>query len=251
MYSVSDTAKMLNVNEETVRRWIRDGKLKAKRGVGRGGNTLYLEDIIAFANQPPRAYLLSLEAWLTAVGIAYKKVEDSSTKKNNVDSAAVVAAGAGVAAAAGAGVTAADGAGVGAGIASAAALAGGPITIGVAGIAGLAYGAAKIMKRKNYQKYTIMLVPAEEINKSVAGNLNDPNVAEVSASEVLSDLPDDQEVLQLPHSNDDNVRQPITLSPSNSMSVLNEIACAKQLLDSGIITTEEFAEIKARLISRI
>ena len=28
-YSVADVASMLNVNEETVRRWIREGKLEA------------------------------------------------------------------------------------------------------------------------------------------------------------------------------------------------------------------------------
>ncbi|RQN12475.1 helix-turn-helix domain-containing protein [Clostridium butyricum] len=37
-YTVKDIAEMLSVNEETVRRWIRDGKLEAERGSGRQGS---------------------------------------------------------------------------------------------------------------------------------------------------------------------------------------------------------------------
>jgi len=37
-YTVKDIAEMLSVNEETVRRWIRDGKLDAERGNGRQGS---------------------------------------------------------------------------------------------------------------------------------------------------------------------------------------------------------------------
>lgn len=38
LYTVRDIAKMLSVNEETVRRWIREGKLDAERGNGRQGS---------------------------------------------------------------------------------------------------------------------------------------------------------------------------------------------------------------------
>lgn len=34
-YSVKEIAELLSVNEETVRRWIRDEKLDAERGSGR------------------------------------------------------------------------------------------------------------------------------------------------------------------------------------------------------------------------
>ena len=258
MYSVSDAAKMLNVNEETVRRWIRGGKLQAKRAVGRGGNTLYLEDIIAFANQPPRAYLLSLESWLTEHGIAYEKIEDSSaSKKSNGAAAATAAAGAGVtAAAAGAGV-AATGAGItsvaSAGFASAAAAAG-PIGLGVVGVAGIAYGAAKLMKRKNYQRYSIQLLSADEVEKCTAIGLPQGNIAEQSSPEVLpcadpSDLPKTESKEACP--SDSNVDPSDSTPASTPLNVLNEIACAKQLLDSGVITAEEFADIKARLIAKI
>ena len=37
-YTVKEIAEMLHINQETVRRWIRDGKLQAERGVGRQGS---------------------------------------------------------------------------------------------------------------------------------------------------------------------------------------------------------------------
>lgn len=246
MYSVSDAAKMLNVNEETVRRWIRDGKLQAKRAVGRGGNTLYLEDIITFANQPPRAYLLSLESWLNEHDIAYKKIEDSSvSKKGTGAGVTAAAAGAGVAAT-GAGITSV----ASAGFASAAAAAG-PIGLGVVGVAGIAYGAAKLMKRKNYQKYSIQLVPADEAEKCTAIGLPPGKLEEQSSPEISPCVgpqnPDSKEAC--PSDSDADLSD--SSPASTPLNVLNEIACAKQLLDSGVITAEEFADIKARLIARI
>lgn len=246
MYSVSDAAKMLNVNEETVRRWIRDGKLQAKRAVGRGGNTLYLEDIITFANQPPRAYLLSLESWLNEHDIAYKKIEDSSaSKKSTGAAAATAAAGAGVAAT-GAGITSV----ASAGFASAAAAAG-PIGLGVVGVAGIAYGAAKLIKRKNYQKYSIQLVPSDEAEKCTAIGLASGKSEEQSSPDISPCIgpqnPDSKEACSSDSDADLSDSTPV----STPLNVLNEIACAKQLLDSGVITVEEFADIKARLIARL
>ena len=75
VYSVSDTAEMLKVNEETVRRWIRDGKLKANRNLGRNGNIITLSDIIDFVNTPPGTYLNVLSKWLDKNNISYQKVE--------------------------------------------------------------------------------------------------------------------------------------------------------------------------------
>jgi excisionase family DNA binding protein len=37
-YTVKEIAELLSVNEETVRRWIREDKLKAERGSGRQGS---------------------------------------------------------------------------------------------------------------------------------------------------------------------------------------------------------------------
>ena len=85
VYSVSEVVDMFGVNhEETVRRWIRDGRLPAKRGLGRGGSTMLLEDIVDFANKPPRAYLKSLISWLDAHGIEYEKIADNTTEREQI-----------------------------------------------------------------------------------------------------------------------------------------------------------------------
>ena len=85
-YFVSDAAKMLGVNEETIRRWIRrkEGNvLKADHSRGRGArSTLLLEDIVSFANEPPRAYLKSLIFWLETNGIKYRKIDDPASQND-------------------------------------------------------------------------------------------------------------------------------------------------------------------------
>ena len=70
-YSVSDVSKMMKVNEETVRRWIRDKKLPAKTGVGRSGHSIYLKDVVSFANQASQTHLEALSYWLKENHIAY------------------------------------------------------------------------------------------------------------------------------------------------------------------------------------
>lgn len=253
MYSVSDAAKMLNVNEETVRRWIRDGKLQAKRAVGRGGNSLSLEDIVAFANQPPRAYLLSLEVWLAENHIAYEKIDDSvAAKDGNV--AAAAAAGAAAAGAAGFAATSVATTSVvgaslatGAGIASAAL---GPIGLGIGAVAGVAYGASKLMKRKNYQKYSIKLVEVEpDSDNSEDGTKAIASACVPELEAVHADLTEMTESTVDSSSENSDPRD--SMPTASPMNVLNEIACAKQLLDAGIITEEEFTDIKARLIAKI
>lgn len=47
-YFVEDVATILEVNSETVRRWIRSGKLKAKAESKRGGYRIRLEDLEEF-----------------------------------------------------------------------------------------------------------------------------------------------------------------------------------------------------------
>ena len=71
-YSVNEVSEMLNVSIETVRSWIREGKLNAKRGLGRGGNSIQLEDIVTFVNKPPRLYMNALRKWLDANKIEYQ-----------------------------------------------------------------------------------------------------------------------------------------------------------------------------------
>lgn len=76
-FSVADVAAMLGVREESVRRWIREGKLVAERRMGRTGSSVTLADIVAFANQPPRTYVKALSKWLGEHNIDY-------SLKNNI-----------------------------------------------------------------------------------------------------------------------------------------------------------------------
>ncbi len=47
-YSVQEVAGMLSVNEETVRRWIREGKIEAERGIGRQGSKITSAALMKF-----------------------------------------------------------------------------------------------------------------------------------------------------------------------------------------------------------
>ena len=99
-FSVSKTAEVLGIkNEENVRRWIREGRLVAKRRLGRKGNVVLLEDIVEFANKPPRTYLSALVSWLDNEGIQYKKISDPSSQKDLINAVQRSAATAGAMAA--------------------------------------------------------------------------------------------------------------------------------------------------------
>lgn len=50
-YSVKEIAKLLSVNEETVRRWIRDEKLEAERGSGRQGSKVTSKALAKFLDE--------------------------------------------------------------------------------------------------------------------------------------------------------------------------------------------------------
>ena len=54
MYNVKQVAKICEVNEETVRRWIRSKKLKSERTSKKGGNYILKEDLKAFMNSNPK-----------------------------------------------------------------------------------------------------------------------------------------------------------------------------------------------------
>ena len=87
---------MLSVSEETVRRWIRDGKLNAKRGLGRNGNEISLEDVVEFANRPPSLYLDALSAWLKSHDIAFSESLYTTCEEPPNQLAKVAGLGAGV-----------------------------------------------------------------------------------------------------------------------------------------------------------
>ena len=236
-YTVSTVSKMLGVNEETIRRWIRDGKLNAKRAVGRGGNSILLEDVIAFANKPPRAYLLSLEDWLSSNGISYRKKEDSLDSYDIYDEVKMVS---------GAAKTILTSSLISPTIAT-------PAALGVLG----AYGATKIFNKKNYRSYTIQLINSKEENKGeqnttsvdVAENRNasftNSNPPLIETPVVINDITA-VEPMQITDKTD-----PLPLFSANVTNILDDIARAKQMLDAEIITQEDFNIIKTKLISML
>lgn len=67
-YSVKDIAELLHVSEETVRRWIRYGELKAEQPSKKQGNIVNECDLFGFVSDKPK----------------YKKmVIDKNQQKNN------------------------------------------------------------------------------------------------------------------------------------------------------------------------
>ena len=54
IYSVAEIAKLLNVNKETVRRWIRSGQLKSTQKSKRDGNVIDELDLFEFVQTKPK-----------------------------------------------------------------------------------------------------------------------------------------------------------------------------------------------------
>ena len=54
VYNVYEISKMLNVSEETVRRWIRNGKLKSECKSKKQGNVIKRNDLEDFLNNNPK-----------------------------------------------------------------------------------------------------------------------------------------------------------------------------------------------------
>lgn len=53
-YSVAEIANLLNVNKETVRRWIRSGQLKSTQKSKRDGNVIDELDLFEFVQTKPK-----------------------------------------------------------------------------------------------------------------------------------------------------------------------------------------------------
>ena len=53
-YTVAEIAKLLNVNKETVRRWIRSGQLKSTQKSKRDGNVIDELDLFEFVQTKPK-----------------------------------------------------------------------------------------------------------------------------------------------------------------------------------------------------
>ena len=76
--NVADVSHILGVSEESVRRWIRDNKLKAEKRLGRTGSSVELSDLVDFVNQPTNNYMAEMMLWLNGAGIPYEVVEENS-----------------------------------------------------------------------------------------------------------------------------------------------------------------------------
>lgn len=53
-YNVAEIAKLLNVNEETVRRWIRSGDLKSTQTSKKNGNVINEQNLYEFMKTKPK-----------------------------------------------------------------------------------------------------------------------------------------------------------------------------------------------------
>lgn len=232
-YTVSDASQMLNVNEETIRRWIREGKLNGKRAVGRGGNTILLEDIIAFANKPPRAYLLSLESWLKSHDINYKKIPDQNLTQIKEEARAL---------------------GAGAVATSVATALTGPSGLLIAP-AVAAINTSTAMKRKNYQSYCIQLEQSDDMIMTTDHAHKNETEYSIISDKFLDSQPDSKQVESIITApileKNINEKDEDLNSSSNISVILDGISRAKQLLDAEIITYEEFQSIKEKLIGKL
>lgn len=98
-YTVKEVAELLHVNPETVRRWIRDEKLAAKKTSNKGGNKIFENDLLIFLAASP-AYTEGASSLLikglaaTAVALAThvtdKAIENNRLKNSTVENEAVV-----------------------------------------------------------------------------------------------------------------------------------------------------------------
>ena len=91
-YTVKQVAELLNTNPETVRRWIRDGKLIADKNSNKGGNIILESSLKAFVKAVPKySTVLAANLPLTIVGaaalatggIALGKIEENEKIDNS------------------------------------------------------------------------------------------------------------------------------------------------------------------------
>ena len=211
-YAVSDVAEMLSVNAETVRRWIRDGKIKAERAVGRGGNTILLQDVIDFANKPPREYLYSMEAWLKSAGIEYEEIKD--TNKAAISTAEIGAV-----------------------------LAATPVL----GAAGIAYYMTKKKSGKKFAAYSIRLINPDESKPTTDNDSVSNDEAERTETDAVNMNVDIATEDETPKTTDVLSEASVSLTSN----VLDGITRARQLLDAGTLTENEFICIKEKLIAKL
>lgn len=70
-YNVKEIAKMLDTNPETVRRWIRSGKLKADIDSRKGGNIVTESMLHAFLKTSPKYASIAATTLATPLGLGH------------------------------------------------------------------------------------------------------------------------------------------------------------------------------------
>ena len=74
-YNVTEIARLLSINEETVRRWIRSGSLKSTQASRKIGNVVDELDLFEFIRMKPKYRKL--------LGISESQINDTYHKKLN------------------------------------------------------------------------------------------------------------------------------------------------------------------------
>lgn len=72
-YSVAEIAKLLNVNKETVRRWIRSGQLKSTQKSRKNGNVVDELDLFEFVQTKPQ--------YRNVVGVPELQINDTYSEE--------------------------------------------------------------------------------------------------------------------------------------------------------------------------
>lgn len=100
-YSVKEIADMLNTNPETVRRWIRSGKLKSIQESRKGGNVVTKSMLDAFLKTSPKYASIATGLLASSVGlttataalvggiITQQLIKEDEIKKANVNTAEI------------------------------------------------------------------------------------------------------------------------------------------------------------------
>lgn len=101
-YNVREIAKLLNTNPETVRRWIRTGKLKSDIDSRKGGNVVTEQMLSAFLKSSPKYANIAATSLATPIGLgvvtatllggmlADKYIKDEKIKNAQVDTQEVI-----------------------------------------------------------------------------------------------------------------------------------------------------------------
>ena len=101
-YTVKEIAEMLKTNPETVRRWIRSGRLEATQDSRKEGNLVTEQMLQAFLKKSPKYAAMIAPLLITPLGItattaaitgtllASKTIKQESQKNTKVDSSEVI-----------------------------------------------------------------------------------------------------------------------------------------------------------------